>query len=59
MPCNLLADSIIEISRQLLDRCIFFIEKEMGCRVLYADTDSIFAYTKPYFLARPEIKNKR
>ncbi|CAL6037964.1 DNA_polymerase [Hexamita inflata] len=49
MPCASIADSIMDMSRQSLDACIQIVEKQFGCNVVYADTDSMFVDTKQLF----------
>ena len=47
MPCSEIADSVVDISKFCLRKCIDFLnghEKYKG-KVLYGDTDSIFFHT--------------
>lgn len=42
MPCVEVAEAIVEISRQMLERSIAIVEHTFHGRVVYADTDSMF-----------------
>ena len=45
MPCCELADSVVSIGRQTLEKCIKIVnenEDNWGTRVIYGDTDSTF-----------------
>ncbi|EAL51383.1 DNA polymerase zeta catalytic subunit, putative [Entamoeba histolytica HM-1:IMSS-B] len=42
MPCNEIADAIVETARQTLEKAINFAERKFGGKVIYSDTDSLF-----------------
>lgn len=48
MPCSEIADSIVQTSRETLERSIAFIHsvERWGAEVVYGDTDSIFIHLK-------------
>lgn len=52
MPCTELADSIVQLGRQTLERAMAIVERETvewkGARVVYGDTDSIFVELPGY-----------
>lgn len=48
MPCSEIADSIVQTSRETLERSIAFIHsvERWGAEVVYGDTDSLFIHLK-------------
>jgi DNA polymerase zeta len=48
MPCSEIADSIVQTSRETLEKAIALIHsvKRWGAEVVYGDTDSLFVYLK-------------
>lgn len=42
MPCVEIADSIVQLGRQTLERAIQTVENEWNAKVVYGDTDSLF-----------------
>ncbi|EAQ89973.1 hypothetical protein CHGG_06592 [Chaetomium globosum CBS 148.51] len=48
MPCSEIADSIVQTSRETLERAIAYIHsvERWGAEVVYGDTDSLFVYLK-------------
>lgn len=48
MPCSEIADSIVQTSRETLERSIALIHsvERWGAEVVYGDTDSLFVYLK-------------
>lgn len=48
MPCSEIADSIVQTSRETLEKAIALIHsvRKWGAEVVYGDTDSLFVYLK-------------
>jgi len=48
MPCNDIADSVVETGKWILEDTIQQIElnKKWDCKVIYGDTDSVFVLFK-------------